>query len=157
MRTPGKIIAGEFKFVTLPRQLANGWKYRLYKSVTFDTGIIPLEPFDHKYIKYDKNGYMTLKRGYQWNGASGGCPDHKAIMGPSALHDALCQMFAMGILTKDQRCQADHLLACMTKKNMIELAEKVRNPVFRFFRKIWARVWPGCVWCAVRGYTGLTQ
>lgn len=154
---PGTIISGEFKFVTLPKQMANGWKYRLYKDVTFATGIIPLLPFSHEFIRYEKNGNITLKRGYQWDGASGGCPDHPAIMRPSLLHDALCQMFAMGIITKPQREQADYLLACMTKKNMLELAAKVRNPVFRFFRKVWAHVWPGCVWCAVRGYTRLTQ
>lgn len=150
---PGKIISGRFRYTRLFKPLANGWKYRLIESVTFDTGIIPQFAFRHDFIRFEKTGHMTLKTGYQWNGASGPCPDHQSIMAPSCLHDALCQMYAMGAITKDQRCQADYLLAIMTKANMLEYARKIKNVILRPVRVAWAHVWPECVYMAVRGYT----
>ena len=148
-----RIINGRFRYVTLPKQLANGWKYRLLEDITFLTFIFPLRPFCHELIEYTKAGKLTLKRGCQWNGASGPCPDHEGIMMSSCLHDALCQMYAMGVITKFQRCQADHLLADMTREEMIRLANQSKSAVLRAVRTVWAFIWSECVWLAVRGYT----
>lgn len=53
-----------------------------------------------------KDGMLTLKKGYAWDGASGGV-DTKDIMRASLVHDALCQLIWLAALPASRQKDAD--------------------------------------------------
>jgi hypothetical protein len=84
------------------------WKYEIAEDITRQTKIIGYE-FDHPFFSLRKNGMMTLKAGYKWNGANV-VPDADSIMEGSAFHDALYQMGRRKVISDDCKLLADMLL-----------------------------------------------
>jgi len=62
------------------------------------------------YIKLYKDGELIIKRGYAWDGASGGAIDTKTIMRASCVHDALYQLIRMGKLSRSKRMWSDGIM-----------------------------------------------
>ena len=54
-----------------------------------------------------KDGVLTLKRGYSWDGASGPAIDTKNNMRSSLVHDALCQLIWSGRIPESRQIDAD--------------------------------------------------
>jgi hypothetical protein len=92
-----------FRYRKLPK-----WKYRTLEDYKCYVGIMFGNNIDHPYVKIS-NGYMVIKEGYAWDGATW-FPDIKSIMRGSLAHDALYQMMRERIIGNDKRKYADSLL-----------------------------------------------
>jgi len=66
-----------------------------------------LKPIKIFYIFLDKNGHITVRKGYAWDGPSGPTIDTKNFMRGSLIHDALYQLMREGYLNQKYRNQAD--------------------------------------------------
>ena len=92
------------------------WKYRVVKSFSIQTEIIPTVPIKTKFSSLTKEGILTIDKGFCWDGASGAI-DTKNIMRGSCIHDAFCNWQHQGLISKEQREQADKLLKEIIKKD----------------------------------------
>lgn len=84
-----------------------GYKYQLVDTYIVKVGIYPLEDIKTEYIDLDTEGFLTIKRGYAWDGASGPTIDTKSSMRGSLVHDALYQLMRVGKLGLEWRYQSD--------------------------------------------------
>lgn len=90
-----------------------GYKYQLARNYRVGIGIkghtITQGP-----IKLTTNGWLTIRKGYAWDGPSGPAIDSKNFMRGSLVHDALYQLMRYGRLAPgDYRDTADRLLQKM--------------------------------------------
>lgn len=76
--------------------------------------LLPLKPdkeIETKFVELNKEGALTIKKGYAWDGPSGPTIDTKTFMRGSLVHDALYQLMRAGHLDyKLHRKLADRLL-----------------------------------------------
>jgi len=90
-----------------------GWfstyKYRLDEDYTIKTNILEYD-VNLPYISLDPIGYLTIKKGYCWDGASGPTWDTKSCRRGSMLHDACYQLIRMGFIPYSFKEYADTLL-----------------------------------------------
>jgi hypothetical protein len=92
----------------------NGYKYQLVKDYKVLVKIYPNTIIETDYLRLDKKGFLTVKKGYAWDGASGPAFDTKNFMRGSLIHDALYQLMRMRLLEADNhRKTADKLLRDM--------------------------------------------
>jgi hypothetical protein len=84
-----------------------GYKYQLVESYSARIRIKPLDDIDIDFIALTKNGDLTIKKGYAWDGPSGPVRDTKKKMRPSLEHDALCQLGREGLLNPYHMMIAD--------------------------------------------------
>jgi len=85
------------------------WKYRILKTFSIRTDIIPANTIRSNFSTLTTRGRLYIKKGFCWDGASGAI-DTDNIMRGSCIHDAFCNWQQLGLLTVDQRKQADKLL-----------------------------------------------
>jgi hypothetical protein len=74
-----------------------GYKYQLAETFT---AIVPIKPeysIDSFLISLDTKGYLVIKKGYAWDGASGAI-DTSNFMRGALVHDALYQLMRQGSL-----------------------------------------------------------
>jgi hypothetical protein len=91
-----------------------GYKYQLYEDETFRTGIKGFE-IRSDFITLMPDGILTCKKGYAWDGASGGpngclTIDTKNSMRGSLIHDAGYQLMREGKLPLEYKVVFDGLL-----------------------------------------------
>jgi hypothetical protein len=93
----------------------SGYRYQLVRDYHCHVDIYPTEDCFSEYITLDKNGNLTIHRGYSWDGPSGCTIDTKNFMRGSLIHDSLYQLLREGLLPKEYREQADKELkkACL--------------------------------------------
>jgi len=88
-----------------------GFKYILYRETSYPTGIIPAtESPDLSWAALDKNGLLTIRKGYTWDGPSGPAIDSSNFMRGSLIHDALYQLMREEVLPQSARKRADEIL-----------------------------------------------
>lgn len=87
----------------------NGWKYETTKTVSIKTNIFPKNAILTDYIELSLLGCLTVKKGYNYDGASGAI-DTDTIMLGSLYHDACYQLTREKHLDKSWRLEADKLL-----------------------------------------------
>jgi hypothetical protein len=93
---------------------SEGYKYQVEQDCSAFVGIYSgEETIETDYIKLDGNGFMTVKRGYAWNGASGPTIDTPSTIRGSAFHDATYQLIQLGLLSEYCRKKADENLRSM--------------------------------------------
>ena len=94
----------------------NGWKYETTADVSVQTDIFPKNAILTEYIELSLLGYLTIKKGYNYDGASGAI-DTDTIMLGSLQHDSLYQLMREGYLDQVWRIVADRLLkaTCMAE------------------------------------------
>ena len=81
---------------------------------------------------------ITIKRGYCWDGASGGCPDFKSIMRGALVHDALYQMIRLKVIDINMRLIADEVLyECCIEDGMYKLVAKTVKKAVNTFGGVW--------------------
>lgn len=86
-----------------------GMKYQLRRDYVVQIPIYG-EQFEHRYFSLGKDGTLTIRKSYAWNGADWPAIDTKSAMRPSLIHDALCQALRLGLLgMKHQRLVHDLL------------------------------------------------
>lgn len=86
-------------FITYTIVKSTGW-YKLSNQYTIQTGIKDAA-CEHKKIKLDKDGNLTLPTGFRWNGVTA-FPDLDSMMRGSCVHDALYELMIAGKLDRDQ-------------------------------------------------------
>ena len=86
------------------------YKYQLCEDYTVQIGILPLTMIITDWIVLASDGWLTIFKGYAWDGPSGPTFDTKDSMRGSLVHDALYQLMRMGLLDICYRPMADKLL-----------------------------------------------
>ena len=89
---------------------SKGYKYQLKRTHVLETNILPSKGIFTEYINLERDGKLTIKQGYAWDGASGPTVDTKSSMAGSLVHDALYQLMRMGLLNLGWRYASDKLL-----------------------------------------------
>lgn len=69
-----------------------GYKYQLFVEYTLKVGIKPDQDIITDFIDLNKDGNLTIKKGYAWDGASFPAINTKTFMRGSLVHDALYQL-----------------------------------------------------------------
>ena len=85
----------------------DGYKYQLAEDYTVRTDIIVGGWVNTEYIKLSPVGYLTVKNGYAWDGASAVAIDTPNIMRGSLCHDAFYQLMRQGVLSQEWRKPVD--------------------------------------------------
>lgn len=86
-----------------------GYKYQLYTDYKMQTSIQPTQDIKTAFIDLAKNGELTVKKGYAWDGPSF-IADTPENMRASLVHDALYQLMRGQYLNhKQHRKAADKL------------------------------------------------
>ncbi len=97
------------------------YRFRLYEDETYQTGIILSEDIDTPYFALSKDGLLTGKKGYAWDGSSipfkrtlrilslGIWKPDKYSKIASLFHDVLYQMMGMGLLSRSYRFRCDYV------------------------------------------------
>ena len=99
-----------------------GYKYQLTESYSIKITIKPNAEIDFDYISLSKEGVMSIKKGYAWDGPSGPTIDTLNFMRGSLVHDALYQLMREQILEKSiHREPADKLLQKICKEDGMSL------------------------------------
>lgn len=91
----------------------SGYKYQLAKNYRVQ---VPIKghTISQGPIKLTVNGWLTIRKGYAWDGPSGPAIDTKNFMRGSLVHDALYQLMRHGLLDPEKyRDTADRLLRQM--------------------------------------------
>ena len=91
----------------------SGYKYQLVETYTIQTEIKPEFDIITEYIVLYRNGTLTMKKGYAWDGPSGPTIDTKSFMRGSLVHDAFYQLMREGHLPIELRDTADRELQRM--------------------------------------------
>lgn len=87
-----------------------GYKYQLVEDACIKTEILISEDIKTDFIYLTWKGFLTVKKGYAWDGASGPTADTRSSMRGSLFHDALYQLMRLGLLNERWRATADDLL-----------------------------------------------
>ena len=94
------------------------WKYVLQKDYTCQADIPVDELCDLAFLKLEKNGNLTIKKNYAFDGATGLIFTPKSLIKGSLIHDALYQLIREKKI--DIKCKkiADEILAqnCIESK-----------------------------------------
>ena len=86
------------------------YKYNLHSDLEYQANIEVQQDKDLGLLAILKDGKLTIKKGYSWDGPSGPTIDTKTFMQGSLVHDALYQLMREGIIAQDQRKRADEIL-----------------------------------------------
>ena len=93
-----------------------GYKYQLVEDYSLKVNIFPIKNITTQYIILDVWGFLTIFKGYCWDGASGAY-DSKTIMRGSLIHDSLYQLMRMELLTNSYKEKADKLFKHICKED----------------------------------------
>ena len=110
-----------------PIKYTKGHKhYQLSEDVSGDVPIRPKGNIATTQIELTRDGYMTIKKGFSWDGASGPTINTKNTQVPSAVHDAFCWLIRHNYLPKSVRSQADaHFYTMLIERGMWKLRAKI--------------------------------
>jgi hypothetical protein len=65
--------------------------------------------YNHEFFHL-AHGWLVVKKGYAWDGASGPAVDTSTFMRASCIHDALYQLMREGIIPRSNRKKADKIM-----------------------------------------------
>lgn len=85
------------------------YKYLLNEEMKIASNI-SVYSYQNEYLEIDPIGYLTIKKGYAWDGASGVAIDTETFMRASLVHDALYQLLREGAIPKEWRKEADKMM-----------------------------------------------
>lgn len=93
-----------------------GYKYQLADTYIRKIDIIGYN-INTEFILLNKKGFLTIKNGFAWDGASGPTIDTDNSMEGGLVHDALYQLLRQDFLPQIHRKYADKLLKdiCVSK------------------------------------------
>jgi len=113
-----------------------GYKYQLQHDYFEHIPIQPEQDIKTDFLLLDVNGNLVVKKGYAWDGVSGGAPDLNGFMRGSLKHDAIYQLIRMGLLDMKWRVVADAMFARDSKQDGIwGFVATTANKLLRAFGK----------------------
>jgi len=86
------------------------YKYQLVEDYECEISIHPDNDIVTDYITLSNNGFLTIKKGYAWDGPSGPAIDTRTFMRGSLVHDALYQLLRGKYLHGCYRQVVDQIL-----------------------------------------------
>lgn len=97
----------------------SGYKYQLEADYVVKTPIKPKQDIDTRFIALTKEGVLTVKSGYAWDGTSGPVIDTDENLRASLVHDAFYQLMRRRKLSpiKTYKDKADKLFRTMCKED----------------------------------------
>jgi hypothetical protein len=94
------------------------YKYVLKADAFFNTGCCPAAAIEADNCSLGLDGWLTIKKGYPWDGASGPALDTRNFMRPSLAHDALYRLRQEGHpVPDDWKERADALLNRLARED----------------------------------------
>jgi len=87
-----------------------GYKYQISRDYGVQTSILPDKDICTCFIELRTNGFLIIKSGYAWDGASGPAIDTKSFIRGSLVHDALYELMREGLLNIHWRIPVDREL-----------------------------------------------
>lgn len=94
-----------------------GYKYQLKADYSCAIEIRPPDRIRTEYIDLDCDGWLTIRKGYAWDGPSGPTIDTDTFMRGSLAHDAAYQLIREGHLPQEARPLADQMLRRICKED----------------------------------------
>ena len=90
----------QFKYKKLDFKWWRRWfvkyKYEVLQDYRVKLHFKPKKRIESEFYIFDIDGWLTIKKGYRWDGASGPTWDTKSVMRASAVHDVIYQMIRRG-------------------------------------------------------------
>lgn len=68
------------------------YKYEVLQDYRVKLHFKPKKRIESEFYIFDTDGWLTIKKGYRWNGASGPTWDTRSTIRASAVHDVIYQM-----------------------------------------------------------------
>jgi hypothetical protein len=95
------------------------YKYQLTRDITIrlPRKFWPVKDFENDFIKFTIDGWLTIKKGYAWDGCSGPTKDDDTNMFAGLVHDLLYQLIRLGVLPVSCRPEADLVLQRTCRAN----------------------------------------
>lgn len=87
----------------------SGYLYQLAETYSVIISIKPVHDIATGYISLDREGRLTIKKGYAWDGPSGPAIDTRSAMRGSLVHDAGYQILRSGLMASSVRKNWDEL------------------------------------------------
>lgn len=84
-----------------------GYKYMLEVDYRVLVRVVPKTHIQAGRLMLTTDGFLTIRAGYGWDGASGPMLDTNSVMRASLIHDALYELIRLGHLELDQRAACD--------------------------------------------------
>jgi len=84
-----------------------GYKYQTQEIAIFQMNSLVGITIDTKYLQVVPEGYLIIREGYAWDGASGAI-DTDSIMRGALFHDACYQLMRAGLLADYQKTFIDN-------------------------------------------------
>ncbi len=108
-------------------QYRAGYKYQLAEDLGIQTEIRLEKCRELPFIFLSTDGWLCIRTGYSWDGASGPIVDTPEVMCASLVHDALYELMRNGKLSaRDHRDAADRLFEKLCVENGVsKLVAKV--------------------------------
>ena len=89
----------------------DGYKHQLAEDYKIEVGINPGKfDVDTPFLKLDRQGFLLIRTGYAWDGASGPTYDTPTCKRGALVHDALYQLMREEKISLTNRKKADDLL-----------------------------------------------
>lgn len=97
----------------------SGYKYQLAENYTIKTTIKPKKDIESQFIDMNKDGTLSIKSGYAWDGTSGPIIDDNHNQRASLVHDALYQLMRQKKLSPRSayKDKADRLFQKLCKQD----------------------------------------
>ena len=89
------------------RYREGGYRYVLVEDYGCRLAGVQASDVIEIYYELHRSGYLIVRAGYAWDGASGPAVDSRSVIRASLIHDCLYQMLREGQLPQSDRAAAD--------------------------------------------------
>jgi len=100
-------------------EYTDGYKRVLYSDARMELSFGPPKTIVHEHISFHSGGLLEVRKGFPWDGMSGGIPDTKRNMRASLAHDVLYKLIRLGLLPMSFRAMADEELKKLCIKDRV--------------------------------------
>lgn len=108
-----------------------GYKYQLVEEYGVQTNILGKE-FDHPFFSLRRDGWLTIKKWYAWDGCSGPTKDTKSNMRCGLVHDVLYQAMRLGLLPQGDYLNANEMLEQIFEEDSTWLDRLLHRPQYYY-------------------------
>lgn len=97
-------------------------RYEVATDTLIQTGMkgfwvtIDANPGQRRWVELREDGYLIIRQGFTWDGASGPAIDTDNIMQASLAHDVLYELISRGLLARNARKAADEVLRRLCRR-----------------------------------------
>lgn len=102
-----------------------GYRYQTEADFEWPTGIKPVKLGGNRFVTLRDDGLLYIAAGYAWNGANKPAINDKSFVRPSLVHDALRQLWQLGVIDDTGLAASDKLLGEMLRTDMLVVAARM--------------------------------